>query len=114
MNIFKKHLGVLIAILLLHGYASAGEIVDQVYQKKTFEGSKDRQYSVFLPEGHDSGDELPLVVVLHGCKQTHQDIMNDTRFNDLAEAVKFIVVYPIFTSYDGQRNTNCKGILVRK
>ncbi len=109
MKISWKYLRVLIAILIMHGHALAGEIVDKVYEKKTFDGSKDRQYSVFLPIGHDDGPALPLVIVLHGCKQTHQDIMNDTRFNDLAEVEKFIVVYPFVTSYDGQRDTNCWG-----
>lgn len=109
MKILWKNSRLLIVVLLLHGYASAGEVVDQVYKKKTFEGSKDRQYSVFLPEDQENGEALPLVVVLHGCNQTHRDIMNDTRFNDLAEDEKFIVVYPFITSYDGLRYTNCWG-----
>ena len=109
MKMLGKHLGLLIAVLLLYGYAPAGEVIDQVYREKTFEGSRDRQYSVFLPAGHNALDPLPLVVVLHGCNQTHRDIMNDTRFNDLAEIEKFIVVYPFVTSYEGLRNTNCWG-----
>ncbi len=99
----------LMIILLLNGYAFAGEVIDQVYKKKNFEGSKDRQYSVFIPEDQSAGEPLPLVVVLHGCNQTHRDIMHDTRFNDLAEAEKFIVVYPFVTSYEGMRATNCWG-----
>jgi poly(hydroxyalkanoate) depolymerase family esterase len=114
MKMIGKHFGVLIFILLLHGYASAGLVVDKIYQKKTFEGSKDRQYSVFLPEGHGVGEALPVVVVLHGCNQTHRDIMEDTRFNDLAEIEKFIVVYPFVTSYDGLRSTNCWGYWFEK
>lgn len=109
MKMFGGHLWVLIVVLLLPGYAPAGEVVDRIYHKKDFAGSRDRQYSVFLPEGYGAGEPLPLVVVLHGCNQTHRDIMNDTRFNDLAEAEKFIVVYPFVTSYDSQRTTNCWG-----
>ena len=63
-------------------------------------------------EDQENGEALPLVVVLHGCNQTHRDIMNDTRFNDLAEAEKFIVVYPFITSYDGLRYHQLLGILV--
>ncbi len=85
MKILWKNLSLLIVVLLLYGYASAGEVVDQAYKKMRFEGSKDRQYSVFLPEVQGAGEALPLVVALHGCNQTHRDIMNDTRFNDLAE-----------------------------
>ncbi|KJS03466.1 MAG: hypothetical protein VR65_00355 [Desulfobulbaceae bacterium BRH_c16a] len=109
MKILKKHVWFLIVVLLLPGVAPAGEIVDGIYRKKNFEGSRDRRYSVFLPEGSGAGVALPLVVVLHGCSQTHRDIMKVTRFNELAEAEKFIVVYPFVTSYDGLRNTNCWG-----
>ena len=109
MNILWGNIRLLLVVLLLHGCASAGEVVDHVYKRGNFDGSKDRQYSLFLPDGRDSGAALPLVVVLHGCNQTHRDIMNDTRFNDLAESEQFIVVYPFVTSYDGLRNTNCWG-----
>lgn len=109
MKMMLNSMKLLLVFLLLHGSSSAGEVVNRVYTKKTFEGSKDRQYSVFLPQGQGVGEALPLVVVLHGCNQTHRDIMNDTRFNDLAEAEKFIVVYPFVTSYDGQRDSNCWG-----
>jgi poly(hydroxyalkanoate) depolymerase family esterase len=109
MKILQKQLWLLTVVLLVPWVAPAGELVDQLYKKKTYAGSRDRQYSIFLPEGYSAGEALPLVVVLHGCNQTHRNIMNDTRFNDLAEAEKFIVVYPFVTSYDGLRNTNCWG-----
>ncbi len=109
MKVLGRHCWALLTVLLLQGYAIAGEIIDLVYQKKGFEGSKERQYSVFLPTDYDGGEPLPLVVVLHGCEQTHRDIMNDTRFNDLAESEKFIALYPFITSYDGMRSTNCWG-----
>ena len=109
MKMLQKQLWLLIVILLMPGVGPAGELIDHIFQKRTYEGSKDRQYSVFLPEGYQSGKALPLVVVLHGCNQTNRDIMKDTRFNELAETEKFIVVYPFITSYDGWRNTNCWG-----
>lgn len=106
----KKFIWLLIiALWLSPAISHAGEVVDKIYQQKDFHGSKDRQYSVFLPEGYRTDEALPLVVVLHGCNQTHRDIMNDTRFNELAEVEKFIAVYPFITSYDGLRNTNCWG-----
>jgi hypothetical protein len=58
MKILWKNMRLLIVVLLLHGYASAGEVVDQVYKKKTIEGSKDRPYSVFLPEDQCAGEAL--------------------------------------------------------
>jgi poly(hydroxyalkanoate) depolymerase family esterase len=50
-----------------------------------------------------------MVMVLHGCNQTEQDMVDDTHFKELAEQHAFIVVYPFITSYDGPRNTNCWG-----
>ena len=109
MKMLQKHLWLLIVILFIPGVAPAGEIIDHIFQKRTYEGSKERQYIVFLPESYSAGRALPLVVALHGCNQTNRDIMKATRFNELAESEKFIVVYPSVTSYEDQRNTNCWG-----
>lgn len=109
MKFMRRYLGVSIIILFLSGYVFAGEIHEKIYQKKTFDGSRNREYLIFLPNSYDTGEKLPLVVVLHGCKQTHKDIMNATRFNILAEAEKLIVVYPYVTSYIGVRDTDCWG-----
>jgi poly(hydroxyalkanoate) depolymerase family esterase len=49
---------------------------------------------------------------LHGCKQTEVNMINETRFKDLAERDNFIVVYPFITSYDGMRDTNCWGFFL--
>ena len=52
-----------------------------------------RTYKVYLPAGF-SGQALPLVVMLHGCKQTPEDFAAGTRMNPLADELGFIVVYP--------------------
>ena len=38
-------------------------------------------------------------MVLHGCNQTEINMINETRFKDLAERDNFIVVYPFITSF---------------
>jgi poly(hydroxyalkanoate) depolymerase family esterase len=53
-----------------------------------------------------------MVMVLHGCRQTELNMINETRFKDLAERDNFIVVYPFITSYDGLRDTNCWGFFL--
>jgi poly(hydroxyalkanoate) depolymerase family esterase len=52
-----------------------------------------RAYKVYLPARY-SGQSLPLVVMLHGCKQTPDDFAVGTRMNELADELGFIVAYP--------------------
>ena len=50
-------------------------------------------YWLYLPSVVAKGP-LPLVVVLHGCKQTATDIAASSRMNQLAERKGFAVLYP--------------------
>jgi poly(hydroxyalkanoate) depolymerase family esterase len=52
-----------------------------------------RAYKTYLPVRYH-GQSLPLVVMLHGCKQTPDDFAAGTRMNQLADQLGFIVVYP--------------------
>ena len=52
-----------------------------------------RFYKLYLPACY-RGQSLPLVVMLHGCKQTPEDFAAGTRMNQLADEYGFIVVYP--------------------
>jgi poly(hydroxyalkanoate) depolymerase family esterase len=52
-----------------------------------------REYKIYVPACH-SGQALPLVVMLHGCKQGIDDFAAGTRMNVLAEERGFLVVYP--------------------
>src|SRR5690349_14931069 len=52
-----------------------------------------RTYKVYLPDRHAT-QGLPLVVMLHGCKQDPDDFAAGTRMNALAEEMGFVVVYP--------------------
>ncbi|WP_411884902.1 alpha/beta hydrolase family esterase [Polaromonas sp. YR568] len=59
----------------------------------TFESGKHRYpYKVFVPSHPRPG--LPVVVMLHGCKQDAADFAAGTAMNAVAEREKFIVVYP--------------------
>lgn len=51
-------------------------------------------YWLFVPSGATARAPLPLVVMLHGCKQTACDIATATRMNALAERKGFAVLYP--------------------
>jgi len=91
-----------ICVLLASAPLSAfgGEFFHKTFSAKAYSGSRERQYQVFVPSAY-SGQAVPLVMVLHGCKQTEQNMINETRFKELAERENFIVVYPFITSYDG-------------
>jgi poly(hydroxyalkanoate) depolymerase family esterase len=52
-----------------------------------------RAYKVYLPARY-SGQAFPVVVMLHGCKQTPDDFAIGTRMNELADELGFLVVYP--------------------
>jgi poly(hydroxyalkanoate) depolymerase family esterase len=52
-----------------------------------------RAYKTYLPARY-RGQSLPLIVMLHGCKQTPDDFAAGTRMNELADELGFIVVYP--------------------
>jgi poly(hydroxyalkanoate) depolymerase family esterase len=53
-----------------------------------------RAYRLYLPAAAARGDRLPLLVMLHGCKQDARIFAEGTRMNQLAERHDFIVLYP--------------------
>jgi len=83
--------------------------VDLRFSAKTYRGSRDRHYRLFVPSSYHPDKPMPLVMVLHGCHQTHMDIEKITSFNQLAEREGFLVLYPFVTGYGGLRAKNCWG-----
>lgn len=50
-------------------------------------------YSLYRPKGYAVAG-LPLVIMLHGCQQTAEDMAQGTRMNQLADHKGFVVAYP--------------------
>src|SRR5450755_4790713 len=51
-------------------------------------------YRLYLPSGSSRRDSLPLIVMLHGCRQDPLSFAAGTRMNTLAEAGRCAVLYP--------------------
>ncbi len=94
--------------LVLRHATGKSDVVYQ-FEPRDYRGSRRRRYLVHLPPKYQSRGELPLVMVLHGCRQTEADIRRISDFDAVADREGFIVVYPYVTSYSGMRNRNCWG-----
>ena len=53
-----------------------------------------RNYKLWVPSSYTDTKATPLVMVLHGCTQTPDNIAAGTQFNNLANTEEFLVVYP--------------------
>lgn len=53
-----------------------------------------RGFNAYIPSGYVAGTPVPMVVAIHGCTQDPVSFAGATNYNALAEAQKFIVLYP--------------------
>ena len=65
------------------------------WQEYEYDGPTGRRpYFVYTPPGYQVGTAVPLIVMLHGCRQTAAVFAAGTQMNRLADQYNFIVVYP--------------------
>lgn len=53
-----------------------------------------RRYRLYRPPDLQPGERLPLLVMLHGCRQDAAGFAASTRMNALARRMRFLVLYP--------------------
>ena len=53
-----------------------------------------REYTVYVPRGHSRWRRAPLVVLIHGCRQTAEEIARVTRITNFADELGWIVLLP--------------------
>jgi poly(hydroxyalkanoate) depolymerase family esterase len=51
-------------------------------------------FRMFTPSGYHAGQRVPLVVVLHGCNTSADQMEASSGYDQVAEANDFIVIYP--------------------
>ncbi|MGO1749599.1 MAG: PHB depolymerase family esterase, partial [Marinobacter sp.] len=96
-----------ITLLLPSSPVSAGQTDSYTLPQQSYNQSRARDYKVYVPDNLQS--PAPMVMALHGCKQTNNDVLNDWGMKAAADQYGFILVAPYITSYDGLRNQNCWG-----
>jgi len=94
-------------LLLVSQAAQAGTTTSFTLSAQAYSGSRERQYKVYVPDGLSG--PAPMVMALHGCEQTNDDVLRDWGLVAAADRYRFILVTPFITSYDGLRNKNCWG-----
>lgn len=55
---------------------------------------RERAYRLYVPPQLQDGAPLPLVVMIHGCRQTAEAFERGTRMNAIADRAGFAVLYP--------------------
>ncbi|MGE5668346.1 MAG: alpha/beta hydrolase family esterase [Betaproteobacteria bacterium] len=64
-----------------------------------------RDYLVYVPKGHADWREAPLIVLIHGCRQTPEDFAAGTRIAELADGLGSLVLLP--RQKDGANRWGC-------
>ncbi len=53
-----------------------------------------KNYKLYVPSSYDGTEEIPLMVMLHGCSQDANQFIASTKMNTLSDQEGFLVLYP--------------------
>ena len=68
---------------------------DGLEEKSLTVNAQTRTYLYHVPRSHDLKSEMPLLLVFHGGERGGRKMSRLSHFNRLADAQRFIVVYPV-------------------
>ena len=106
----RNLLRLIAAMMMLMGTAArAGELVDRDFTAQDYPDSDHRDYYVYVPDAYDGATALPMVMVLHGCHQTRDTVINEFGWDETAQAHGFILVAPDISTRDVLRYAQCWG-----
>jgi len=87
-----------------------GTVLDaELLAKTRLPWSRKRRFRVYLPANYDPDVPASMIMVLHGCDQTEEDIAAISAMDLIADREHCILVFPYVTSYLGMRTLNCWG-----
>jgi len=92
MNLLKVKFTVASLIILISAILTLASCY-RGYHSIKVDGEK-RYYRIYAPKDINSEEKVPLLLALHQFSDTAKGMEKLTRFNELAEREKFIVVYP--------------------
>lgn len=104
--VFRTFVAVAACLVALPAW-TAGTIHALTLPAQPHADSRERRYKVYVPDGLRK--PAPMLMALHGCRQTHDDVLRDWGLVAAADRYGFVLVAPFITSYDGVRSTNCWG-----
>ncbi|MFT4728474.1 MAG: poly(hydroxyalkanoate) depolymerase family esterase [Granulosicoccus sp.] len=88
----------------------AGTVLDaEILDNSRKPWSRNKRFRVYLPANYDPNKPASMIMLLHGCQQTEEDIASISAMDLIADREHCIVVYPYVTSYLGIRTLNCWG-----
>jgi poly(hydroxyalkanoate) depolymerase family esterase len=85
-------------------HLSWGGHAGRTMERFTYDGGRGlRSYAVYVPLLLPRNRRVPVMVVLHGCTQSADDVAAGTRMNAVADRCGFVVVYPEQSKQDNPR-----------
>jgi poly(hydroxyalkanoate) depolymerase family esterase len=107
----RKHIAFLVVVCTMLGaiglqpaVSGAATPPGKLLRSTYFSAAGSLAYEVYVPSTYRAGTPVPLIVALHGCSQSAAKFRQLTRFDELAEAQRLIVVFPEQSSRGNRLN----------
>ncbi len=88
----------------LAAMTGSGDVYSESYQ-----GSRERQYKVYVPQSYDGTTAVPMIMALHGCVMNNTDALDLWNLDLIADQNNVILVLPYVTSFTEMRSDDCWG-----